>query len=179
MKTNCRAFLIYGLIGGPFPYGWGYSLGLDGLRDQLRANGVNASTHVEGVLIPYTNVRFLAAKAREAARAGNKIVLIGHSMGADAAVKIACRLEGENIQVDLLVGLDPTKFGCPDVPANVRRAVCFFQKQELLGRGIFHAAKSFRGQLTNEHVHVGHKEMDDSMEIRERIVAEVRKLLPA
>jgi pimeloyl-ACP methyl ester carboxylesterase len=178
MNTNCRAFLIYGLIGGPFPYGWGYSLGLDQLCDRLRAIGIHATTHVEGVLIPYTNVPFLTAKAREAARAGNRILLIGHSMGADAAAKIACRLEAENTPVELLIGLDPTKFGCPDVPSNVKRALCFFQKEELLGRGNFHGSNNFRGQLTNERVLVGHKEMDDSLEVRERIVAEARKLLP-
>ncbi len=178
MKTNCKAFLIYGLVGGPFPYGWGYSLGLDRLRDDLRAAGVGASTHVEGVLIPYTNVLFLTSKVREAAKAGNKIVLAGHSMGADAAAMIAYRLEKENIPVELLVGLDPTKFGCPYIPANVKRALCFFQKRELLGRGNFHAASGFRGELSNERVEVGHKEMDDSREIRARIVAEVRKLLP-
>lgn len=178
MKTNCRAFLIYGLIGGPFPYGWGYSLGLDALRDKLRAIGIDASTHVEGVLIPYTNVPFLAAKAREAAQAGNRIVLIGHSMGADAAAKIACRLAAQNIPVELLVGLDPTKFGCPAVPPNVKRALCFFQKEEMLGRGNFYPDGSFKGQLSNERVLVGHKEMDDSTEVRERILAEARKLLP-
>lgn len=178
MNTNCRAFLIYGLIGGPFPYGWGYSLGLNSLRDRLRSLGINATTHVEGVLIPYTNVPFLTAKAREAARLGNRLVLIGHSMGADAAAKIACRLEAEKIPVELLVGLDPTKFGCPDVPSNVKRALCFFQKEELLGRGNFHASGSFKGQLSNERVSVGHKEMDDSNEIRERILTEARKLLP-
>jgi hypothetical protein len=55
-ERGVRAFLIYGLIGGPFPYGLGYSLGLDVLRDKLRAMGIEASTHVEGVLIPHTNV---------------------------------------------------------------------------------------------------------------------------
>lgn len=178
MKTNCRAFLIYGLVGGPFPYGWGYSLGLDVLRDRLRAIGINASTHVEGVLIPYTNVPFLAKKAKEAARLGNRIMLIGHSMGADAAAKIAWRLEAEKIPVELLVGLDPTRFGCPDVPSNVKRALCFFQKGELLGRGNFSASAEFKGQLANERVSAGHKEMDDSDDIRERILAEARKLLP-
>lgn len=178
MNMNCRAFLIYGLIGGPFPYGWGYSLGLNVLCDRLRTLGIDATTHVEGVFIPYTNVPFLAAKAREAARAGNRIVLIGHSMGADAAAKVACRLEAEKVPVELLVGLDPTRFGCPDIPSNVKRALCFFQKKEFLGRGNFSASEGFKGQLSNERVAVGHKEMDDSLDIRERILAEARKLLP-
>ena len=51
MSKKIRAFLIYGLIGGPPPYGLGYSLGLDVLRDRLRAAGIDATTHVEGVLV--------------------------------------------------------------------------------------------------------------------------------
>jgi hypothetical protein len=174
-----RAFLIYGLIGGPFPYGLGYSLGLDVLRDKLRALGVNASTHVEGVVIPHTNVRGLTGQARDAARSGQKLLLLGHSMGADAAAKIACRLAGDEIPVDLLIGFDPTKFACPYIPANVKRAVCFYQKEfaEFLGRGQFHPAADFTGACMNERVPYRHKVMDDAVELHDRVLAEARKLL--
>lgn len=174
-----RAFLIYGLIGGPFPYGLGYSLGLDVLRDKLRAFGVDATTHIEGVILPHTNVPNLAARAADAARNGSRLLLLGHSMGADAAVKIACRLAGEGLPVDLLIGFDPTKFTCPDVPRNVRRAVCFFQKQlgDFLGRGRFTPAADFAGECVNERVPFGHKVMDDAPEMHERVIAEVRNLL--
>ena len=176
--THVRAFLIYGLIGGPFPYGLGYSLGLDVLRDKLRARGVKATTHVEGVLIPHTNVANLAAKAADAARGGSKLLLLGHSMGADAAVKIAGRLAAENLPVDLLIGFDPTKFACPAVPANVRRALCFYQKElgDWLGRGRFLPASDFGGECVNERVPFGHKVMDDAPEMHERVLAEAGKL---
>lgn len=179
MSTQVRAFLIYGLVGGPFPYGLGYSLGLDVLRDKLRALGVKATTHVEGVFIPHTNVPNLAAQAVEAARGGNKLLLLGHSMGADAAVKIARRLAGEIIPVALVIGFDPTRFGCPDVPANVRRALCFYQKElgDYLGRGRFSPAPDFAGACVNERVPFGHKVMDDAPEMHERVLAEARKLL--
>src|SRR5690606_20594814 len=141
-KRGIRAFLIYGLVGGPFPYGLGYSLGLDVLRDKLRGAGIAASTHVEGVILPHTNVPSLAAQALDAARAGQRIMLLGHSMGADAAVKIAARLGQQCLGVDLLIGFDPTKFACPSVPRNVRRALCFYQKEfgDILGRGRFRPA---------------------------------------
>jgi pimeloyl-ACP methyl ester carboxylesterase len=173
-----RAFLIYGLIGGPFPYGFGYSLGLDVLRDKLIAAGVEASSHVEGVVLPHTNVPHIATLAIEAARAGSKILLLGHSMGADAAVKIAERLRDEKLSVDLLFGLDPTKFACPRVPANVARAICFYQKEfgDYLGRGRFRPARDFAGECLNERVPYGHKVMDDAAELHERVLAEVRKL---
>lgn len=179
IDRRVRAFLIYGLVGGPFPYGVGYSLGLDVLRDKLNAAGVGATTHVEGVLLPHTNVRGLSARAADAARAGQKLVLLGHSMGADAAVKIACRLAVEKLNVDLLIGFDPTRFTCPQVPRNVKRALCFYQNEfgDYLGRGRFSPAKEFSGECINERVPYRHKKMDDAPELHERVLAEARKLL--
>lgn len=179
MTAPVRAFLIYGLIGGPFPYGLGYSLGLDLLRDRLRAAGVEATTHVEGVLIPHSNVRALSRQAEEAARAGRRLLLLGHSMGADAAAKIACRLARKKLTVDLLIGFDPTKFACPEIPANVRRVLCFYQKEfgDFLGRGRFHPCAEFAGECLNERVPFRHKKMDDAVELHERVLAEARALL--
>jgi hypothetical protein len=173
-----RAFLIYGLVGGPFPYGVGYSLGLDVLRDKLNAIGIQTTTHVDGVLLPLTNVRSLTAHAAEAVRAGQRLVLLGHSLGADAAVRVASRLARREIKVDLLVGLDPTRFTCPSVPSNVRRALCFYQSEfgDYLGRGRFSPAKEFSGECVNERVPYRHKKMDDAPELHERVLAEARKL---
>jgi pimeloyl-ACP methyl ester carboxylesterase len=178
-QVKIRAFLIYGLVGGPFPYGLGYSLGLNVLCDKLRAIGIEVTTHVEGVLVPHTNVAHLARLAADSARAGHRILLLGHSMGADAAVKIACRLAGEKLVVDLLIGFDPTKFTCPDVPANVRRALCFYQQEpgDFLGRGRFAPAKDFSGDCINERVPYGHKVMDDAPALHERVLAEAGKLI--
>jgi hypothetical protein len=174
-----RAFLIYGLVGGPFPYGLGYSLGLDVMRDKLRAHGVAATTHVEGLVLPYTNVPNLTAQAAAAARSGSRLMLLGHSLGANAAVKIARNLAGEKLRVDLLIGLDPTKLTCPDVPANVKRALCFYQRElgDFLGRGRFSPAADFTGACVNERVPFRHKKMDDAPELHARVLAEVEKLL--
>jgi hypothetical protein len=180
-QTSVRAFLIYGLIGGPFPYGVGYSLGLDVLRDKLRTLGVDATTHVEGVIVPHTNVARLAVEAASAAKSGARLMLLGHSMGADAAVKIACRLHEQKLGVDLLIGFDPTKFACPEVPPNVKRALCFYQKElgDFLGRGRFHPAREFSGECINERVPFRHKKMDDAPELHARVLDEARKLLTA
>jgi hypothetical protein len=179
MSTRLRAYLIYGLIGGPFPYGLGYSLGFDVLRERLRSIGVEATTHVEGVIIPHTNVRNLAQQAAASVQAGSKLMLLGHSMGADAATKIACRLADDDLAVDLLIGFDPTRFACPLVPLNVRRAVCFHQREfgDFLGRGRFVPQKEFSGECINEQVPFGHKVMDDAPVLHERVLSETRKLL--
>ena len=101
-------------------------------------------------------------------------------MGADAAVKIASRLADRDLAVDLLVGFDPTRVACPFIPQNVRRAICFFQKQfgDLLGRGRFRPAQQFSGECLNILVPYGHKVMDDAPELHERVIAEVQKLKP-
>lgn len=179
--SGVRAFLIYGLIGGPFPYGFGYSLGFDVLRDKLRTAGVEATTHVEGVLIPHTNVRPLAHQAEDAVRAGQRLLLVGHSMGADAAVRVACRLATKNLPVDLLIGFDPTTFACPEVPPNAKRALCFYQKEfgDYLGRGRFHPCADFTGECVNERVPYRHKKMDDAPQLHERVLAEVARLRAA
>jgi pimeloyl-ACP methyl ester carboxylesterase len=178
-RTKVRAFLIYGLVGGPFPYGLGYSLGLDALRDKLRARRVEATTHVEGVFVPHTNVGNLVRQAATATRTGSKLLLLGHSMGADAAVKIAERLANESISVDLLIGLDPTKFACPGIPKNVRRALCFYQQQpgDFLGRGRFSPTAEFSGECVNECVPYGHKVMDEAPALHLRVLAEADALL--
>jgi hypothetical protein len=178
MMRPVRAFLIYGLIGGPPPYGLGYSLGLDVLRDRLRAAGIDATTHVEGVIVPHTNVRALARQAADAVRGGQRLLLLGHSMGADAAVKIACRLASKSLTVDLLIGFDPTKFACPEVPANVRKALCFYQKElgDWLGRGRFRPCAGFAGGCVNERVPYRHKKMDDAVELHERVLKEAKRL---
>jgi hypothetical protein len=179
MSTRIRAYLIYGLVGGPFPYGLGYSLGFDLLREKLRSIGVEATTHVEGVVIPHTNVGNLTQQAAASVKAGSRLILIGHSMGADAAVKIARRLADDNLRVDLMVGFDPTRFACPRVPLNVRRALCFHQQEfgDFLGRGRFVPEKEFSGECINEQVPFGHKVMDDAPVLHERVLSEAQKLL--
>jgi len=178
-QGRVRAFLIYGLVGGPFPYGIGYSLGLDVLRDKLNAAGIEATTHVDGVLLPLSNVRSLATQAAESVRVGRRLLLLGHSLGADAAVRIASRLAREKLNVDLLIGFDPTRFTCPSVPPNVNRALCFYQSEfaDYLGRGRFSPAKGFSGECINERVPYRHKKMDDAPELHDRVLSEARKLL--
>ncbi len=130
-----RAFLIHGLAGGrPFYF----SGGLDVLARKLNAHGVTASVHAQGSFLrPYGEVGAIASEAIAAARKGARPVLIGHSMGADAALKVAVQLAAARVAVPLVVCFDPTSFrllfGAPPVPANVARALCFYQKVEPSG----------------------------------------------
>jgi pimeloyl-ACP methyl ester carboxylesterase len=171
-----RAFLIHGLAGGrPFYF----SGGLDVLARKLSAQGVSASVHAQGSFLrPYGEVGAIANAVRSAAGQGARPILIGHSMGADAALKVAVQLAAVRVAVPLVVCFDPTSFrllfGPPPVPANVVRALCFYQKISPLGRGILKAAPGFKGALIQEQVATIHSAVDDDPALHARVLAEVR-----
>ncbi|HWV55573.1 hypothetical protein [Pseudorhodoplanes sp.] len=179
--ATLRAFLIQGLAGGrPFYF----SGGLDVLARKLTAQGVSASVHAQGTFLrPYGQVDAIARLALSAAAKGARPVLIGHSMGADAALKVAVRLESAAIAVPLVVCFDPTSFrllfGPPPVPANVARALCFYQKISPLGRGLLKPAPDFKGALTQERVATIHSAVDDDPALHARVLAEVKALQDA
>ena len=176
-----RAFLVHGLAGGrPFYF----SGGLDVLARKLTARGVSASVHAQGSFLrPYGEVGAIARAVRAAAGQGARPVLIGHSMGADAALKVAVQLEAARVVVPLLVCFDPTSFrllfGPPPVPANVARALCFYQKISPLGRGLLRAAPGFKGALIQQQVATIHSAVDDDPALHARVLDEVRTLQSA
>jgi pimeloyl-ACP methyl ester carboxylesterase len=114
---------------------------------------------------------------------GARPVLIGHSMGADAALKVAQRLDALRIAVPLVVCFDPTSFtlvfGPPPVPKNVSRALCFYQKISPLGRGVLKAAPGFAGTLVQERVARIHSNVDDDPALQRRVLAEIEALRAA
>jgi len=176
-----RVFLIHGLAGGrPFYF----SGGLDVLARKLRAQGVRTSVHPQGSFLqPYGEVGAITHAARAAASGGARPVLIGHSMGADAALKVAVQLDAARIAVPLVVCFDPTSsrlmFGPPAVPGNVARALCFYQKITPLGRGVLRAAPDFKGTLVQQQVKAIHSAVDDDPALHARVLDEVKALTSA
>lgn len=173
-----RVFLIRGLAGGrPFYF----SGGMDALARKLKAAGIVASVHEQGSFLrPYGEVDTIATAAVAATRVGKRPILVGHSMGADAALKVAVKLSGERIAVPLVVCFDPTSFrllfGPPPVPANVARALCFYQKVSPLGRGVLKVAPGFKGALIQEQVAIFHSALDDDPVLQQRVMNEIQEL---
>jgi len=173
-----RVFLIRGLAGGrPFYF----SGGMDALARKLQGIGIAASVHDQGSFLrPYGAVDAITNAAMGAARQGQRPILIGHSMGADAALKVAVNLAGEDIAVPLLVCFDPTSFrllfGPPPVPGNVARALCFYQEISPLGRGILRTAPDFKGTLVQERISTLHSAIDDDPVLQQRVIDEIRGL---
>lgn len=95
---------------------FGVSVGMDMLAQKVRSQlGVYATP-----LYYYESERLSKVLIDDYKTKGFRgpIVLIGHSFGADEQIKVAKRLNKENIPVDVLITLDHTKR--QTIPANVR-----------------------------------------------------------
>lgn len=93
-----RVYLLRGLANV-------FSLGMDDLAVKLNARGVRATVH------PYSEWQTLARYAVEQSAAGGKqmapVIIIGHSLGADAAVYMGNRVTELGAPVPLVVTFDP------------------------------------------------------------------------
>jgi len=94
-----------------------FSLGMDDLATKLQANGIFAmvTNHADADLITSRIVTDYNAGDR------SPIVLVGHSLGADAIVDVADALGRYNIPVTLMVLFDGTE--PHQIPANVLSAI--------------------------------------------------------
>lgn len=73
------------------------------------------------------------------------IVIVGHSLGGNAAFDIANELDKQNIPIELIVTFDATR--PQPVPKNVLHLVNFYQENGF-GKQVS-ASPGFKGELTN------------------------------
>src|SRR5215469_9062543 len=123
IQPRGRAYLFRGFIGLLT------DRGMDKLTERINCTGVTADVN------SYLMWRGLADQAMsDYRRYPEPITVIGHSLGGDAAVKFAERLDAVGIPVSLLVTYDPTRFA-HSVPPNVERYVNLYQSSNILGGG--------------------------------------------
>lgn len=152
-----------------------FSLGLDTLNDELHARGVRS------VVLNHTGWLGIARQI-EARYATDKnalpVVLMGHSFGADATLRLAGELAAHQIPVALIVDFDAVN-GI-EVPANVGHVVNFY---ESTGNGLaLSGAPGFRGRLENIDVSkadatIGHLNIEKNSRLHALAIAEVMRVL--
>lgn len=98
-----------------------YSLGLDELNSQLVNRSVN-STIVEWPRWQESGDRIMSETASRGSP--GELVFVGHSYGADDAIRLAKYLEPRGINVKLLILLDASQG--PPIPANVERVIHYY-----------------------------------------------------
>jgi pimeloyl-ACP methyl ester carboxylesterase len=113
-SNGAQVFLLKGLADV-------FSAGMDTLAAKLAARGVHArvANHSTSDSLADAVIRRYQAGGR------GPVVIIGHSLGADAAVEMAQRLNAARVPVALVVGFGATRTF--DIPPNVAHAVNYYQ----------------------------------------------------
>jgi hypothetical protein len=144
-----------------------FSLGMDTLGEELNKRGI------ETTVDNYADWVGLANQAAARYRAGteNPIILIGHSLGADAVIDMADYLRRKDVPVALVIPFDGTK---PLVaPANVLRVVNLTQRSYAYAR----PGLGFHGSLVNVDVsfdkNIDHINIDKAARTHARAISEV------
>jgi pimeloyl-ACP methyl ester carboxylesterase len=164
---------MYGLIGGPLPYGLNYSAGLDVLSECIRGLGPNF------MALPtfgWSEWRKIVSDIREQS-IDTRIVICGHSMGANQTAAVAAAVGGRAI--DLIAAFDPTIwYPVRDLGANVKRAICFHSTNIFspFGHGRLRAGENFRGKLETFDTDDRHENIDDNLQLHRVTIDAVREL---
>ncbi|MEN0000685.1 MAG: hypothetical protein AAF940_07365 [Pseudomonadota bacterium] len=156
-----------------------FSTGLDRLGDRLEDQGLKPT--VVGLGSPSSRARTIAAKTRNNSRRG-AVVLVGHSYGADEAIRIANSLDDEGVKVDLLLTFDPTISG--PVSKNVRHAINYHTTSAGMW-GPIKAGDGFNGRLNNVNVgeesddndRINHFNVEKAETLHERAVREIKRVV--
>ena len=165
---SARVYLFRGALGPIF------SRGMDRLTERLQAAGIRADVY------EFTICRLIADQAiRDYRDNGSPIVLIGHSMGGLCALTFAGILKAENIQVSLVVTIDPAH-ASPKVPLNVERFINIFLSDSVLGGGDIVAEPGYQGHYASfdlkQHEEVTHINIDKMDSIHQQLVNAIAQL---
>ncbi|MGR7995249.1 thioesterase domain-containing protein [Xanthobacter sp. ZOL 2024] len=150
-----------------------FSYGLDDLAAKLNARGIPATVY------EYGQWQSLADMASAESRAHGRfpIVVVGHSLGADAAIQMAERLTALGTPPTLVVTFDPV--GVNTVGAASGRFVNYYQSNNGYGKRLT-AGPGFRGKLINRNLDqvaaIDHFNIEKSPQLHSEVVSQVRAL---
>jgi hypothetical protein len=114
-----------------------FSTGLDTLAEQLTARGYSATVE------SYSDADSLGVEAAKLQKSGKgPIIIIGHSLGADATIPMAEKMKQEGATVALIVTFGPDYQQL--APSNVARFINYYQGTATIGRG-----RGFKGSISN------------------------------
>ena len=159
-QSRVHAYLLRGLMNI-------FSLGMDTLGEELNKQGVYATVH------NHADWQELADQAAANYKAGKEgpIILIGHSLGANAVMQMAEYLGRKGVPVALVMPFDAA--GSYYAASNVARVVNLTQRNyAYMQRG-----PGFHGSLANVDVssdpNIDHLNIDKSPRLHARVISEV------
>ncbi|OYX83353.1 MAG: hypothetical protein B7Y75_05455, partial [Azorhizobium sp. 35-67-5] len=149
--------------------------GLDSLSDKLRAKGIASNVY------EYGQWQQLADDAVAWSKAHGKapVVIIGHSLGADAAIEMAERMTAMGVAPRLVVTFDPV--GVTQVGRSGGRFVNYYQSNNGFGKRLT-TGPGFSGVLVNRNEDAAaaqgldHFNIEKSDALHRDVIAMVRAL---
>ncbi|MEW9835634.1 thioesterase domain-containing protein [Mesorhizobium marinum] len=146
--------------------------------DQLGADFAKAGVPFK--VVSHGNWRGVATTiiANQKKSGPKPVVLIGHSLGANNAIRVAQRLKTAGIKVTWLVTLAAT--APPLVPSNVRKVTNHYFSHGGWG-AVVHPGPGFRGRLENiDHAgkaEIGHFNLDQQPAIQRALLRRVKAIV--
>jgi hypothetical protein len=147
-----------------------FSLGLDEMGAKLNARGIKAQ------VIRHTSWRYAALTiiANQKKYGRVPVVLIGHSLGANAIIRIADYLKKHRIIVQYLVTFEPTRRLI--VPSNVSVAVNYYLSNSSMGLPL-EKARGSRGKFVNKNMiaidGIGHFNIEKQAALQRSVINRV------
>lgn len=150
-----------------------FSLGMDDLATKLNARGIPATVHEYGQWQQLAS----AASAESRANGNAPIIIVGHSLGADAAVEMAQRLTALGTPPKLVVTFDPV--GVTEIGPSLGYFVNYYQSNNGYGKRLG-GGPGFRGNLVNRNLNaignIDHFNIEKSPRLHEEVIAQVRSI---
>ena len=159
-QSRAHVYLLRGLMNI-------FSLGMDTLAEELSRRGVYATVD------NHTSWQSLAVQAIASYKAGKEgpIIIIGHSLGADAAMEMANYIGARGVPVALVVPFDGTQ--SLTAGPGVQRVLNLTQRDYAYMR----RGAGFKGSLVNVDVSsdpsIDHLNIDKSPRLHARVIGEV------
>jgi len=148
-----------------------FSLGMDDLAAKIQAKGISASVH------NHSDWQAIADDIAVKYKAGKHgpVVLVGHSLGADAVMFMSEYLGKKGVPVALVVPFDGT--GSFAASSNVARVMNLTQRDYAYMR----KGSGFRGELSNidvsKHAGIDHINIDKSARLHEMVLSRIQSVL--
>jgi len=146
-----------------------FSTGLDTLDEKLVQRGITATVH------SYDDYKGLATEAAHLQKIGKgPIVIIGHSLGAEAAIYMAEKMKTAGAPVALVVTFGPNEHLM--APSNVAEVINYYQNGAFVSKG-----PGFKGTISNVNLDaasdINHFNIEKINRLHAKVVAKIEMIV--